>query len=187
MFVSKLFFFYVYIDIIKKMYYQPAVDRGRPAVLEMALNLPAQSKVKFTVSFDKVFLKYTEHHPDANRGFDVGYAVVTVSLPRHQGQIGYGGVDHLRIFQQRNSGLVQDDSSEPQKQEQSQNETDKIRVYTETLLVSLPTPDFSMPYNVITLTCTVIALFFGSIFNLIMRNFEVAEVEKQDKGKSKQE
>lgn len=46
-----------------------------------------------------------------------------------------------------------------------------IRIYTETLLVSLPTPDFSMPYNVITLTCTVIALFFGSMFNLMTRDF----------------
>ena len=28
---------------------------------------------------------------------------------------------------------------------------DVLRIYTETLLVSLPTPDFSMPYNVICL------------------------------------
>lgn len=57
------------------------------------------------------------------------------------------------------------------------------RIYTDTLLVSLPTPDFSMPYNVITLTCTVIALFFGSIFNLLIRNFiivEKAETKKKD-------
>lgn len=47
------------------------------------------------------------------------------------------------------------------------------RIYTDTLLVSLPTPDFSMPYNVITLTCTVIALFFGSLFNLLIRNFSI--------------
>ena len=41
------------------------------------------------------------------------------------------------------------------------------RFYTESLLIRLPTPDFSMPYNVITLTCTVLALFFGSAFNLM--------------------
>jgi len=35
----------------------------------------------------------------------------------------------------------------------------------------MPTPDFSMPYNVITLTCTVLALCFGSIFNMITREF----------------
>ncbi|KAF9356591.1 hypothetical protein BGX26_005050 [Mortierella sp. AD094] len=165
-------------DVVKKMFYQQAVDRSRPAVLELALNLPAQSKVKFTISFDKVFLKYTEHPPDANRGFDVGYAVVTVPLPRQQGQIGYGGLDHLRIYQERDASLVQG------RGDRNADEKDKIRLYTETLLVSLPTPDFSMPYNVITLTCTVIALFFGSMFNLMMRNFVVAEPKKTKKKKT---
>ena len=30
-----------------------------------------------------------------------------------------------------------------------------VQLYTEALLVNLPTPDFSMPYNVICLACTV--------------------------------
>ncbi|KAF9905345.1 hypothetical protein EC991_001710 [Linnemannia zychae] len=162
-------------DLVQKMFYQPAIDRSRPAVLEMALRLPANSLVKFTVSFDKVFLKYTEHRPDANRGFDVGYAVITAQLSRDQGQIGYGGLDHLRIYQEREAGLVQGNRRiESQNQERSEKE-DNIRVYTDTLLVSLPTPDFSMPYNVITMTCTVISLFFGSVFNLMMRNFEIVK------------
>ncbi|KAF8939595.1 hypothetical protein BGZ58_009201 [Dissophora ornata] len=171
-------------DVVKKMFYQQAVDRSRPAVLELALTLPANSMVKFSMSFDKVFLKYTEHPPDANRGFDVGYAVLTVPLPRQQGQVGYGGLDHLRIYQERDAGLVQ--VRHPSRGEIShgeESEEDKIRVYTETLLVSLPTPDFSMPYNVITLTCTVIALFFGSMFNLMTRNFEVAEPTTPKKAK----
>ncbi|KAJ5105743.1 GPI transamidase [Penicillium alfredii] len=37
------------------------------------------------------------------------------------------------------------------------------------LLLPLPTPDFSMPYNVIILTSTVIALAFGTIFNIMVR------------------
>ena len=44
---------------------------------------------------------------------------------------------------------------------------------TTSLLLSLPTPDFSMPYNVIILSSTVIALAFGSIFNLLVRRFVV--------------
>ena len=54
------------------MYYQPAVDRARPNMLEYQLELPADSVVTMTIDFDKVFLKYTEHRPDANRGFDIG-------------------------------------------------------------------------------------------------------------------
>lgn len=37
------------------------------------------------------------------------------------------------------------------------------------LLVTLPTPDFSMPYNVIILTSTVLALAFGAVFNMAVR------------------
>ena len=44
-------------------------------------------------------------------------------------------------------------------------------VRTTSLLLPLPTPDFSMPYNVIILTSTVMALAFGSIFNLLVRRF----------------
>jgi len=48
-----------------------------------------------------------------------------------------------------------------------------IFLYGHNLLASLPTPDFSMPYNVITFTSTLVALFFGSIFNMLTREFHV--------------
>lgn len=50
-------------------------------------------------------------------------------------------------------------------------------MHTESLLVSLPTPDFSMPYNVICFVCTVIAIGFGSIFNLTTRRLQPATPE----------
>lgn len=46
---------------------------------------------------------------------------------------------------------------------------------TTSLLLSLPTPDFSMPYNVIIFTSTVMALAFGFIFNLMVRRFVGAD------------
>ncbi|KAF8473825.1 GPI transamidase component Gpi16 [Kalaharituber pfeilii] len=46
---------------------------------------------------------------------------------------------------------------------------------TTSLLLYLPTPDFSMPYNVIILTSTVMALAFGSLFNLMVRRFVPAD------------
>ncbi|ORZ19651.1 GPI transamidase component PIG-T [Absidia repens] len=124
-------------SIIQNMIYQPAIDRSRPTMLECELLLPPESVVTLTIDFEKVFLKYTEHRPDANRGFDVGPAVVTIWNFKAKGR--------------------------------------STRIYTDTLLVSLPTPDFSMPYNVITLTCTIIALFFGSIFNLLIRSFKMVD------------
>ena len=59
------------------------------------------------------------------------------------------------------------------------------QMYTDPILISLPTPDFSMPYNVITLTCTLLALFFGSMFNLLMRQMEPVSVDDK-KNKKKQ-
>ena len=53
-----------------------------------------------------------------------------------------------------------------------------IYIRTTSLLLPLPTPDFSMPYNVIILTSTVIALAFGTIFNLLVRR--VVSVEEAD-------
>jgi phosphatidylinositol glycan class T len=50
-----------------------------------------------------------------------------------------------------------------------------IVLRTTSLLLSLPTPDFSMPYNVIILSSTVIALAFGSVFNLLVRKFVALE------------
>ncbi|KAK9480649.1 GPI transamidase component PIG-T [Lipomyces japonicus] len=53
---------------------------------------------------------------------------------------------------------------------------------TSSLLLALPTPDFSMPYNVIIFTSTVMALAFGTIYNILVRRFvyeEDAEDERQ--------
>lgn len=56
-----------------------------------------------------------------------------------------------------------------------------LYIRTSSLLLPLPTPDFSMPYNVIILTSTVMALAFGMIFNLLVRRFVGAdEVESFD-------
>ncbi|RHZ69509.1 hypothetical protein Glove_283g126 [Diversispora epigaea] len=153
---------------IKELYYQPAVDRFRPNVIEAKIILSPNSLTTLSINFDKVFLKYTEHPPDANRGFDIGSAVIsTISL---------NNLNDLNLTTFRDClSLNNNNNNNNLEKEEGGIRIGclhfPIRIYTETLLVSLPTPDFSMPYNVITLTCTVIALFFGSMFNLMTRNF----------------
>lgn len=56
--------------------------------------------------------------------------------------------------------------------------------YTEVLLVPLTTPDFSMPYNVITITCTIFALYFGSLLNVLRRRVGEEERLLKNKGNS---
>lgn len=52
------------------------------------------------------------------------------------------------------------------------NDSSQIKyiMRTTTSLLTLPTPDFSMPYNVIILTLTVMSLLFGSVFNILVKN-----------------
>merc|ERR1712083_774674 len=59
---------------------------------------------------------------------------------------------------------------------------DVLRIYTQTLLVSLPTPDFSMPYNVICLACTVAALAFGPIHNITTKTLVLVQPGQEEKG-----
>ena len=60
-----------------------------------------------------------------------------------------------------------------------------VRIHTETLLITLPTPDFSMPYNVICLACTVVAIAFGCIHNLTTRRFTLLDPTKKKGLKTK--
>ena len=53
-----------------------------------------------------------------------------------------------------------------------------VRIYSESLLVNLPTPDFSMPFNVICLGCTAVALAFGGLHNLTTKQFQYGEKRK---------
>lgn len=142
-------------DIIKELYYRPALDRHRPTHLEMLLSVPANETVTLSYDFDKAILRYTEYPPDANRGFDVAGAIIRL-LPNNAPSSNPTNPNHL--------------SSNPRPQAER---TEYLR--TTTLLLSLPTPDFSMPYNVIILTSTVMALAFGSIYNLLVRRFVGAD------------
>jgi phosphatidylinositol glycan class T len=95
--------------------------------METLVELPARTSVLITFAIEKASILYTEHPPDASRGWDIPAAVFALSSGK--------------------------------------------RIYSTTLLAELSTPDFSMPYNVIIMTCTLVALFFGSIFNILTRSF----------------
>ena len=42
-------------------------------------------------------------------------------------------------------------------------------MHTAATTVQLPLPDFSMPYNVACMTCTLLAMFMGSLLNVMFR------------------
>ncbi|KAK2851245.1 hypothetical protein Q5P01_007521 [Channa striata] len=142
------------------IHYQPSKDRVRPHLLEMLVQLPPNSVTEVTVQFERALLKWTEYTPDPNHGFYVGSSVISSLVPSI-------------VAMDVNSSLERPLFSNffPCKEESSYF----VRIYTEPLLVNLPTPDFSMPYNVICLTCTVVAVGYGSLYNLLTRSFQIEE------------
>ncbi|KAK4237789.1 GPI transamidase component PIG-T [Achaetomium macrosporum] len=136
-------------SLVQQVYYRPALDRARGTQLEVRMRVPPASTVFLTYDFEKSILRYTEYPPDANRGFDVAAAVITVldarALGNHSSSIDGGRAKAAYYLR------------------------------TTSLLCSLPTPDFSMPYNVIIFTSTAIALAFGGMFNILVRRFVAAD------------
>ena len=122
--------------LFTNMAYTPSQPHDKPALLQATIELPPHETVHLSLRVHKAFLRYQEHRPDAQRGWDLPPAVfVPVDAPYR-------------------------------------------RIYTSALLVDLATPDFSMPYNVIIMSSTLIALIFGSLFNILIRRFVVVKLDE---------
>ena len=129
-----------------KLKLSPADDRKSPAVLEIGLAIPGNtSMLVLGVEYDKGFLRIDEHPPDANRGFDLPSALFTFSSSRSA----------TTFAAKKLPGMSRRIPESP------------VQIYPDNLLVPLATPDFSMPYNVITFTMTALALYFGSLLNAL--------------------
>lgn len=145
-------------DVVEKIHVSPSKDKVSPGVMEMVLKLPCSVKfAALSIDFDKGFLHIDEYPPDANQGFDIPSAVI--SFPNFDASMAFPKNDSL---------------SESPVMSKFQ-EKNPVMSYTEVLLVPLTTPDFSMPYNVITITCTVFALYFGSLLNVLRRRVDEEE------------
>ncbi|CAL4067538.1 unnamed protein product, partial [Meganyctiphanes norvegica] len=115
---------------------------------------PKSSNTKLSLEFSRALLKWLEYPPDANHGFYIPAATVSAVLPTAR-NISTNTL-HTNTLKEKLTL-----SSGPS----------FVTIHTETLLVSLPTPDFSMPYNVICLACTVVALAFGPIHNITTKSY----------------
>lgn len=133
----------------KLLHYAPGKQRELPTHLEIGFVLPAQSSALITIEVDYLLLKWLEYPPDANHGHYIGAAVISSQLPMGRNYTALPLEGHLfkDSFNASRSSYT-------------------MTLRTEALIVSLPTPDFSMPYNVICLACTVVALAFGPIHSV---------------------
>lgn len=142
--------------------YIPGKQRERPYYLEVLLKLPPQSITSVSIDFDYIFLKWQEYPPDANHGFYIGSAVISSNLPLARNFV----------------GLPQDASTIADSFNASRSGY-LVQIRTENILITLPTPDFSMPYNVICLACTVVALAFGPLHNITTRRLVLKLIKRE--------
>ncbi|KAI0330521.1 Gpi16 subunit GPI transamidase component [Cubamyces sp. BRFM 1775] len=154
-------------DLVHILSYTPPVPHSRPALLQAVLTLPPRATLHLTMDVSKPFLRYTEHPPDAQRGWDLPSAVFV--------PFAFGELDTSEMT--ANDTSI---SAETHGRRASRDHRRPRRMYTPVMLVDLATPDFSMPYNVIIMSCTLIALIFGSIFNLLTRRFAVVRVDQPE-------
>jgi len=150
-----------------KTVYRPGRDRDRPYHVEIVLKLPPRSTTVIRLDTEYSILRWTEYPPDANHGLYVGSAVLSLRLPADN-------VANATVRAREDSTLsylfLGNIIADP-----------VIQLYTETLLITVPTPDFSMPYNVICLACTIAALAFGPIHNITTKQLVLVSPEEEEK------
>eukprot|EP00727_Mastigamoeba_balamuthi_P003919 m51a1_g13524 putative C-tail anchored protein, putative gpi16 subunit gpi transamidase component (477) ;mRNA; f:212-1880 len=132
----------------------PTTPGVTPTTIEASAVVPPASRLEIEVSFEKVFVHWTKHPHDANRGWDMPSAIVVAEILGASSDAVSGEPSGVAL---PGWSPVLYPGTRPAEHARA------VRIYTEGLLVSLPTPDFSMPYNVITLTCTAMSLFFGGV------------------------
>ncbi|GBG28103.1 GPI transamidase component PIG-T [Hondaea fermentalgiana] len=136
---------------------------GSPTQLELTFDVAPGSSVLVSYAFEQAFLPLWDFPPDPNRGFDIPAAVASYSIPHQPGLCVQGVVaDDLPLA----SPLLGRGTHGPVAGR-------RMREYAAPLLVSMPLPDFSMPYNVITLSSTVFAYLVGTTISILLQEVRV--------------
>ena len=131
----------------------PAVPPRAPHRLEWRVTLPPYGSALLSLQLRRPLLPVELLPSDASRGLDLGAAAVRYRVHRPTGQPAAAAA----------AAAAAAPGSMP-----AAAEAPRL-LFTESALLQLPLADQSMPFNVISLTSTLVALFAGSMFNLLTR------------------
>ncbi|VDO34737.1 unnamed protein product [Brugia timori] len=151
---------------VNKKIFVPAKDRQRPFLLEWNVTLPENSFCEMSFEFDKAFLRVNEYPPDASHGFYIPAPVITFNA-------------FAELWKQNRTDLG-DSFTTTYDQLLGAKSSRIISMHGEVLLILLPVPDFSMPFNVICLVCTAIAMLFGPVHTLTTKMMIPLSEEDKD-------
>lgn len=137
-------------EAIKRLQLQFTASDGLRSPTDFSLSLALKSGGSVSIFLDvlKNFINFREFSYACEKGFDVGGAV-WLDDEAGDGTIGTVGFA---------ASLGPMYSSEPRPSYRLH--------FTEGMIVMVPMPDFSMPFNVVALSSTAATFFFGSIFRM---------------------
>ena len=129
------------------------------AEIQATVVIPLGSEATFSYIVEPKLRRAAQYQPMVNRGEDVGQSLVTFEM-LGKCRIPEDG-DYARDSAAMRGGhAVKRDYFLP---------SNTFQMYTEGGLVNVAHPDMSMPFNVITLTCTLLAFVFGTIANVLVK------------------
>lgn len=137
-----------------------------------SIGATVRAAVEVEVPFEKALLTLDAYPPDVSRGFDLPPVATAVLGTFALGPLAASPFTAASA----NEGFDQDAlvvaaaARVPgawQRYAFAPFAGDVVESFVGGLIVQLPYPDASMPFNAIAVVCTVIAFFFGSLFNLL--------------------
>lgn len=143
----------------------PSLARQRMGTIELVLLVPPNSQVSVSYTFRRVLQRWDEYPPDANHGYFLPATSVSYQVPKLE------FINWLRNTNAASRELALPNWANTYTQYFNGSSSDTsfrlgdgfFRVYSAVILISMPTPDFSMPFNTLCIMCSVIAMLFGSI------------------------
>ena len=134
--------------------------------------LPPDSSLWISLEYAPRFLSF-EHYPsDPNRGVDVlpSYGDFRLISKTSEGAVCSSGNSFNRTLGDCFFG---------------NEDAGSVRLYSPSAIVMPPVPDMSMPFNVVSLTCTLYAFIIGSMVNFLVRKSSQGVIDAY-KGKEEQ-
>uniref|UniRef100_A0A7E4VST5 GPI transamidase component PIG-T n=1 Tax=Panagrellus redivivus TaxID=6233 RepID=A0A7E4VST5_PANRE len=153
----------------------PSLIKERPMSVFFRLQLPGRSICTLKLAFTTHLMTALSYPPDSNYGIFVSGPIITVNLTEATFRK-YSGV--LGSF--ANTEI----KSRGELTEASKATPRAVVLHGEPMLVFLPVPDFSMPFNVIAIVTIVTGFLFGSTFNLTVKIF-LPDLETPSTGEKK--
>jgi hypothetical protein len=145
-------------------------DVSRGVQMQRCAAAVRAASVELTIPFEKQLLPLDRYPPDVSRGFELPpVAVAVIGVLRAKPRAEQTREQHEAAHLPRYSPQVVSRAGTRRGEDLAFAAFvgPVAEVHLTGLIMQVPFPDASMPFNVIAVVCTAIAFFFGSMFNLL--------------------